>query len=266
MNAAIHDGDIVAAQSVDARVQTYRDAVEKITASMLVIAQQQERIEQALGPDCKIRVQEHHHYVDWATPSRHVDYMDRQAWHRIVDLSGIRRVLSVEAARKLNHQLDHDKLPTVTVEHVRAMLSGLRAQAPDFLADSVREVHAWLRPASSKFKTNSEFDIGRRVILKDIVTKRHTGWGPSWCRGAEAHFRALDNVFALLDGKPAVESYHGPLVDAMSKSQDGTGETGYFRFRCHGNGNLHLEFLRPDLVARLNAVAGGNRLYAGGAR
>jgi DNA repair protein RadD len=33
-------------------------------------------------------------------------------------------------------------------------------------------------------------------------------------------------------------------------------ETDYFRFKCFGNGNLHLEFLRLDLVERLNAIGG----------
>lgn len=266
MIAEVDPGDIVTAESVDARVQTYRDAVARITEAMLEIARQERRIDEAMGPDSKIRVQDHRDYMDWGTPSKHVEYMDRQAWHRIVNLSGIRRVLSVDAARKLDHQLANEKLPEVTPESVKAMLSGLRAQAPDFLADSVREVHSWLRPPSSRYKTNSEFDIGKRVILRGVVTRAHGGYRAAWQRDLDSHFRALDNVFALLDGKPAISTYHGPLMDAMSKAIDGTGETAYFRFRCHLNGNLHLEFLRPDLVAKLNAIAGGNRLYAGGAR
>jgi hypothetical protein len=64
----------------------------------------------------------------------------------------------------------------------------------------------------------------------------------------------------MIDGKVPVKSYHGPLYDAITDSQDGTGQTDYFKFKCCLNGNLHLEFLKPELVARLNAVAGGNRL------
>lgn len=266
MIADIDPGDIVTAESVDARVQTYRDAVSKITAAMLEIARQERRIDEAMGPDSRIRVQDHRDYMQWATPSEHIAHMDRQAWKRVVDLSGVRRVLSVEAAKRLDHQLDHDKLPDVTVENVKAMLSGLRTRAPDLLADSVREVHDWLRPTGDRFKRNSQFDIGRRVILRGVVTRAHGGYRAAWQRDLDSHFRALDNVFALLDGKPTISTYHGPLMDAMSKAIDGTGETPYFRFRCHLNGNLHLEFLRPDLVAKLNAIAGGNRLYAGGAR
>jgi len=42
--------------------------------------------------------------------------------------------------------------------------------------------------------------------------------------------------------------------------EDGIGETDYFAFRCFKNGNLHLIFKRPDLVRRLNQIAGGKRL------
>lgn len=71
---------------------------------------------------------------------------------------------------------------------------------------------------------------------------------------------ALDNVFQLLDGKGPVQSYYGPLYDEIQRSLAGTGETEFFKFKCCLNGNLHLEFKKMDLVAKLNAVVGGNRL------
>jgi hypothetical protein len=47
---------------------------------------------------------------------------------------------------------------------------------------------------------------------------------------------------------------------ALNMAEDGTAEIEYFKFRCFANRNLHLEFKRLDLVAKLNAVAGGMRL------
>lgn len=49
-------------------------------------------------------------------------------------------------------------------------------------------------------------------------------------------------------------------IDQAFKLLAGADETAYFRFRCFKNGNLHIEFKRLDLVARLNQVAGGARL------
>ncbi|WP_145026338.1 DUF4942 domain-containing protein, partial [Geobacter argillaceus] len=47
-----------------------------------------------------------------------------------------------------------------------------------------------------------------------------------------------------------------PTVRCHTDSSDGTGKTDYFKFRCCLNGNLHLVFLKPGLVAKLNAIAG----------
>ena len=77
--------------------------------------------------------------------------------------------------------------------------------------------------------------------------------------------RAMDNVFHLLDGQGTVKTTEGPLVDAINACpvDVGEGETVYFRFKCYRNRNLHLEFKRMDLVQKLNAVAGGERLKPG---
>jgi hypothetical protein len=69
-------------------------------------------------------------------------------------------------------------------------------------------------------------------------------------------------VFHALDGNGTIKTHRGPLIDAIEAAKDGTGETDYFRFRCFRNRNLHLEFKRLDLVAKLNTVAGGMRLRA----
>lgn len=35
-------------------------------------------------------------------------------------------------------------------------------------------------------------------------------------------------------------------------------ESEYVRFKVYGNGNVHLELKRPDLVAEINRRCGGN--------
>jgi hypothetical protein len=71
-------------------------------------------------------------------------------------------------------------------------------------------------------------------------------------------------VFTALDGKGMIAkgSWQSKLADAINTTpvSVGRGETDYFRFKCYRNRNLHLEFKRPDLVERLNQMAGGMRL------
>ena len=80
----------------------------------------------------------------------------------------------------------------------------------------------------------------------------------------EQNIRGIDNVFHALDGNGTVHTHRGPLVDAINQcGREGKGETQYFKFKCFTNRNLHLEFKRLDLVAKLNQVAGGRRLKQG---
>lgn len=69
---------------------------------------------------------------------------------------------------------------------------------------------------------------------------------------------AIDGIFHLLDGRGIMRENMGPLVKAIDATDNtGRGETEFFRFKCYKNRNLHLEFLRLDLVKQLNGLAAG---------
>lgn len=133
------------------------------------------------------------------------------------------------------------------------------------LGEAVEEVFDWLRPRNSRYKTNTEFEIGPKVILAYVV-----GDVDSWTTHYRVDHRyqkdlvALENVFSALDGRGSIAkgSWQSELADAINQTpvNVGRGETRYFKFRCFKNRNLHLEFKRPDLVDKLNQIAGGMRL------
>jgi len=184
----------------------------------------------------------------------------KDAWAIIVERMELRRLLSIKRRTELDSQIEKGELPDLTNENVLALFETSAANVNVYLEEAVQEVFDYLRPHSSRFKTNTEYELGKRVILTWQVEK-------GWSRGKfrvnhhrEKQLTALDNVFHMIDGKGPIKSYHGPLYDAITDSPDGTGSTDYFKFRCCLNGNLHLEFLKPELVVKLNAVAGGNRL------
>lgn len=250
----------IPAQSVASMVATYHDAQARIRAACLEIDRQHARIAAAFGEQSHITLETRN--LRFSDPSDEIKKMDRWAWRAIVNVSGMRRMLSVKAAKELDEQLERGELPKITEESVNGFIGATKDQAVDRLAEAVKEVHNFLRPERSRYKTNTEFDIGKRVILTYWVTR---GYGRPYMAHYHRHseYRALDNVFAILDGKTTIATHNGPLADAIAASTDGTGETEYFRFRACANQNLHLEFKRMDLVAKLNAVAGGNALYAG---
>ena len=79
---------------------------------------------------------------------------------------------------------------------------------------------------------------------------------------SEKDLISMENTFRLLDGK-GVCKYPGDLAtkikDAIKRDRWEC-ENEYFEARWYKKGSLHIRFKRLDLVERLNALAGGNRL------
>jgi len=185
----------------------------------------------------------------------------KHAWRGIIERMGIRQMLSVERKAKLDEQLSTGKgLPEVSEAAIWDMLEATAENMETYMEEAILEVFDYLRPRRSKLKTNSEFEIGKRVILPWAVEQNVYGGGFRIRTHRDGMLTALDNVFLRLDGKGVLKTHHGPLYDAIEACQDGAGQTDYFKFRACKNVNLHLEFLRPDLVRRLNQIAGGTRL------
>ena len=156
----------------------------------------------------------------------------------------------------------------ITGPNLIAMLEGTLAKMGQYIEDAVREVYDYLRPSPEcwrfkEYNTNqkSQFELSDRVILSGAIdTYRGNHFSVNHYR--HDMIRAIDNVFHTLDGKGLVKTYDGELCNAIEKClrTEGGGLTTYFEFKCFKNGNLHLKFRRPDLVARLNQIAGGMTL------
>jgi hypothetical protein len=63
-------------------------------------------------------------------------------------------------------------------------------------------------------------------------------------------------MFHVLDGKqpPTHLNDAGHVVGHASHQHAGECDTDYFRFKLYQNGNLHVVFKRPDLVAKANKI------------
>jgi len=198
-------------------------------------------------------------YRRYEDPDELLKELKKDVWRALIDRMELRRILSVKRNEELNRQIETGKdLPDIDEAQILAMLEGTLANTGAFIEEAVQEVFEFLRPRNSRYKTNTEFEIGKRVILFAVENKWGGGFRVDHYR--EQHIRAIDNVFHALDGNGTIKTHRGLLIDAIEAAKDGTGETEYFRFRCFRNRNLHLEFKRLDLVAKLNALAGGMRL------
>ena len=255
--------DIAKRETLSAMIGTYQQATRQIEEAYAILESAEKSLRAVFldAPGYRFSTNERNCTdVGKIASDSIIAKIKKDAWGVIVERMELRRLLSIQRRTELDSQIEKGELPDLTDENVLALFETSAANVNVYLEEAVKEVFDYLRPRSSKFKTNTEFELGKRVILVWQVEK-------GWSRGKfrvnyhrEKYVTALDNVFSMIDGKGPVKSYHGPLYDAISDSPDGTGTTDYFKFRCCLNGNLHLEFLKPDLVAKLNAVAGGNRL------
>lgn len=205
-----------------------------------------------------------HQHPDWSDPSTTIDALRREAWAVIVDRVELRRVLSTKAWERLQKTLRDEELPEITEENVEAFRKAQIASIETQWHEAVREVFDFLRPREyGGHKTNHVERVGEKVVL--------TGWvRAGWYGGCQLHHyhepqaQALERVLAGLDGNGHVAREHySELYRVMRESRLWSGETTYYAWKAHKNGNLHLRFKRPDLVRKLNAMAGGARLAGG---
>ena len=255
--------DVAKRETLAAMIGTYQQAIKSIEEAyaMLETAQKSLRAVFLDAPGYRFSANERNCTEVGKKASDEINAkLKKDAWAVIVERMELRRLLSIKRRTELDGQIDKGELPELTVENVMALFETSAANVNTYMEEAVKEVFDYLRPSHSRYKTNTEYELGKRVILTWQVEK---GWNRGKFRvnyHRDKHLTALDNVFHMIDGKGPIKTYHGPLYDAITDSPDGTGKTDYFKFRCCLNGNLHLEFLKPDLVAKLNAVAGGNRL------
>ena len=261
----ISQTDVAKRETLTYMLGVYRQAVQDIETAYDLLEKAQGRLRSAFldkpGYSFATNDRNMHERVGRKAAGQIIKSIKVDAWRHIVERMELRRLLSIKRRDELDRQLQEaDKLPELTEENILAMFESSAANVNVYLEEAVQEVFDYLRPPRSGYKTNTEFELGKRVILSYAVEK---GWNRGKYRvnyHREKYLTALDNVFSMMDGKGPVKTYYGVLYDAITDSPDGKGETPYFRFKCFLNGNLHLEFLRLDLVAKLNAVAGGNRL------
>lgn len=256
--------DLAIRETLPALVACYRSAEEEIRRAYALLESAEKRLQagfQDVGCYCFEVNPRDYCKVGVQAADMVMKTIKTEAWRVLVERMELKRVLSVKRRQELDDQLlKGDKLPDITEENIVAMMQENLASIDSYVKEAIHEVFDFLRPVGSGLKSNSEFELGKRVILPQVVS-------PGYIKGSfrvayrhEPELTALDNVFSVCAGHGTIKTYRGPLSDGISECKDGVGETEYFRFRCCLNGNLHIEFKRPDLVARLNATAGGNRL------
>ena len=186
------------------------------------------------------------------------------AWRYIMRRCMVVELISQERHKKLSKTFEDGDVPPFTEQNVFATMESIREGLTSMVQESIMEAYEILRPRHDSYKTNSEYKVGKRVILSG---SNHQWMLPriTISTHREADLRAIDKALHLLDGK-GVPKYPNDAATIIREAlQDRLAaslpiDTPYFKVKCFRNGNIHLEFKRDDLVTELNRVAGGGML------
>jgi len=190
------------------------------------------------------------------------------AWNSVGDKLRLRDVMTEQQFAEWHNALVNESLPALTSHNVFATMQGLVRRFPEFAKHVVEEAYDTCRPRPKGYTTNDRFAVGRKVILTHMMR-------PRYCGGMEIHhdrkhrLRNIDTALCLLAGIGIPKTFWGTIVDAVEKKNDERNgremhaTTDYYDIRWYRNGHMHLTFLRADLVAKWNRMAGAHQLHCG---
>ncbi len=262
--------DLIKPQPVAEMVDRYNEASALIEQAYLDLEKAGKILTDTFGERAYINVVDRSHLEFGEKGYNHIKKeIKKRIWIRLVQLLDIRRFLSLQRSENLSKQLEKNEMPDITAQTIYETIETLRQNSPEFVREAVVEVFDLLRPGAKKagasLKTNQKhgrFAIGRKVILSGYLEQVYGTTAMRCAYKKSDELRSIDRVFHALDGKGMTDGYLSPLMDAINTS-NGEGKTGYFKFKCYQNRNLHLEFCRMDLVRQLNQLAGDRTALQG---
>lgn len=169
--------------------------------------------------------------------------LDAAAWSYLMSESGMLTFMSADAKVRWSKALRAREAPELTLDNIRSTFERLRESRPALFAEGVVEAY---RALSWDYKTNNPRMFGKRLILAGYDTLDRK------C----ARVDDLRRVMSLAAGEP--EPDHRAGVQAAmgwtGRSAKSEFEDGLLRAKAFKNGNVHVEFKRPDLVEALNRI------------
>lgn len=188
--------------------------------------------------------------------------LDASMWRRAFDMTGFKLLMDAEAVADFEKSLSPIP-PEFTEATIRATFINLRMNAESMFRRGVYNV---FRRLSDTYRTNARepFRIGSKVVMSSMITNQfgYLQISTGSYRWAPDQLNDLDRVFHVLDGKLFQPHELSSAMDLAFK-QGTVFENDYYRAKAFKNGNLHLEFKRPDLLDKVNEQIA--EFYADGA-
>jgi hypothetical protein len=180
-------------------------------------------------------------------------HIDASAWRYLMDESGMKSLMSAKKREAFEAQLRNHDSPMPNRETIYDTFSALHASRAEMFEQGVIEC---CRRLSWRDQTNTgggPMQFGKRIIVT-YLTAHHS---PN--HHSTSELDDLMRVFHVFDGKPEADHRNGcyrVLSQAMAVNTDWPklAENDYIAVRLFRNGNGHVRFKRPDLIAHMNRI------------
>lgn len=176
--------------------------------------------------------------------------LDTSLWRRAFDMTGFKQLMDAEAVAEFEKSLCPSP-PEFTASTITATFIDLRINAESMFQRGVFNVFRYL---SDDYRTNAKepFRIGQKVIMEGMVEPSFkSGLCIRYGSWAKDKLNDLDRLFQTLDGKPFQAHALTSAMDAAFQAGE-VFENENYRAKAFKKGTLHLEFLRLDLLDKVN--------------
>jgi predicted RNA methylase len=182
--------------------------------------------------------------------------IDSAIWYYLAEAGDLQRVMDATAKAELRKQLATDP-PEATVDSMAATLETLAAQSATIFRRGIATVFSNL---DRRFRSHDGWAIGSRIILPSALGTFGI-WRSCGFVNTRETIIDVERVLYVLDGKVPPTETDG-IVGTINRGRPSYKasrydvQTEYIRARVFQNGNLHLWFLRRDLMLRVNQLIG----------
>lgn len=205
-----------------------------------------------------------------ATLNTFVSDVRKNYWRRALDLKEVKARLTMSKRDEFETVMADRCNMDFTEHNIRQFVLNLMGSYRQTLAEATLEIfdifsakHSWKDTVHEKnihyfngWKTNSSFKVRERVVIPIYGSygapfRGYSGWELNY--GAGQKLDDIDKVMNYFDAGSEYVSI-SMAAKAVFARGDNSGESTYFRFKCHKKGTIHLTFKDNDVLRRFNVI------------
>lgn len=180
----------------------------------------------------------------------------KNAWRHVLKAGEIENFMTTQDKGIINTKINNNEIPEFTIENIYGTLEGFALSVNDNIQKIANDVYRYFHPYNSRYKTNKKYRLGEKAIMVDAVECVRGFWRLRY----DSEVFDIHRLCCLLDGKGVPK--RGDTLDSHIREKMWKKETEceneYVFCRWYKAGTIHFKFKRPDLVKKINELAGND--------